>query len=257
MGTDVAVNIIVSHLDNAEHAEQWLLCDDAERAVTLERVRGIFLSLIKSNKTFAARLVHLAIQYTIHQFEGIISPSQIRCHGLESPKIICFLGASKLEELHEFLKLLARTFGASEHSDVDGFVDVELSSSALGIKERITFSDDFSCLLLDEQQLNITNQSSSIDVYKYDVPMIGKCLELWTSVRKSQRGKAEQLIGEICEECAYFSTSNYRITELSSKMEAIQTLDNICLQETKNRDQCPEHVEQHYMNHYGTLLSTW
>ncbi|TXG59020.1 hypothetical protein EZV62_016849 [Acer yangbiense] len=195
---------------------KWEFCDDIERSEILGRIRSLFCLLSKNN---CLPLIHFrwAIEYAVDQLQSEIPLSQFRNLGLETPQIICFLGASQLTELLTFFEDLAHKCGLSEKFKIDNSMD-DKRSGHHDIKERVLFSRDFSCILL-RRELNVTKAVS------------------WLSLRESRRSQALKYRRAYFEKLSVSPNICSRNAEKnSSKLTAIQTVESMILQEIEKRE---------------------
>lgn len=206
------------------------------------------------------QVVYWTIRYAICKFESITPSSQFKCDS-QKINVICFLGASQMKELLVFVNdlILVHNCGLDQSSRMDIFID----NRYLGLdnKERLVFNGDFSCLLLDERLLwgelngaNVADESAvlpdgnEVVSWLHLCPNIGAYSRLWKRLRDSRRGKAKDIFGIFLEECSHLAPAQSRISELSSKMKAVEALENNFFEEITTRKQRQEHVFKHTDN---------
>ncbi|KAK1563511.1 hypothetical protein Q3G72_028556 [Acer saccharum] len=244
--------------------------DDTERAEILVRIRGIFDLLLKNN-CLAKSHVRWAIEYTKDQFESTILQSQFRNHGLETPQIICCLGATQLTEVLEFLRDVACNCGLSEDAEMDNPMDDKLSGDLF--VERIDFSKDYSCLLWQELQGEpddnnfdaVDDDGSAIILpfeYEdyvfsdsYDIvswlhvgSSCGEAFKSWTCLRDFQRGQAKKLLKMFDEELLHLHTLYDRRIKMSSKLKVVQMVGSMLVEEISKMEKSPEDQTQHFLD---------
>ncbi|KAK1562480.1 hypothetical protein Q3G72_012646 [Acer saccharum] len=247
---------------------KWEFCDDIERSEILGRIRSLFCLLSKNN---CLPLIHFrwAIEYAVDQLQSEIPLSQFRNLGLETPQIICFLGASQLTELLTFFEDLAHKCGLSEKFKIDNSMD-DKHSGHHDIKERVLFSRDFSCILL-RRELNVTKavagdgsavsfsadeceddmlpDSDDIVSWLYGGSNCKEGLESWSSLRESRRSQALKSRRAYFEKLSVLPNICSRNAEKNSnKLTAIQTVESMILQEIEKREKSPEYEPQLYMD---------
>ncbi|KAK1562874.1 hypothetical protein Q3G72_018322 [Acer saccharum] len=257
-------------------APKWAFCDDIERTEILMRIHRIFF-LLRKTKCLSPAVVRWALEYAKDQFESIIPLSRFKDLGLKRLQVICFLGASQLTEILKFLEDVSHTCGISENIEMDNSMLNKLSFDhhVFDIKERVLFSRDFTCLLVDERvlrgKLNATNYfdavagdgfavSLSAVECEADVPvcddivswlyMGSNCregLESWESQRKSRRSQAIKSQKACLEKLSVLPQTCPTNDEISSKLRAIQKLENMFLEEIK-KEKSQEHELQLYMD---------
>ncbi|TXG59016.1 hypothetical protein EZV62_016845 [Acer yangbiense] len=264
LNTDCAIDWL--KLKSKTSPQKFLLCDDdTERAGILESICDIYQLLLK-NKCLARTHVDWPIRYAISEFESIIPVSQFRHHNMETLKVICLLGASQLKNVLKFLKSLVHISGLCGNSEMSSYKEYQ----EFNIKERIVFSRDFSTLLLDERlfrgELNVTNYFDAIaddgsavnfavDECKDDCLLpysndilswlyvglkINEDLYQWKAVRGFERGAPEMVFRIFVEECSHLAKVCERISEISSKVGAVEAVYTKCLEEIKKRKKNPD-----------------
>ncbi|KAI9154488.1 hypothetical protein LWI28_026990 [Acer negundo] len=256
-------------------ASKWAFCDDIERTEILMRIHRI-LFLLRKTKCLSPAVVRWALEYAKDQFESIIPLSQFKDLGLKRLQVICFLGASQLTEILTFLEDVSHTCGISENIEMDNSMLNKLcfDHQVFDIKERVLFSRDFTCLLVDERvlrgKLNATNYfdavagdgfavSLSAVECEADVPvcddivswlyMGSSCqegLESWESLRESRRSQAVKSQTACLEKLSVLPQTSATNDEISSKLRAIQKLENMFLEEII-KEKSQEHELQLYM----------
>ncbi|KAK9182592.1 hypothetical protein WN944_025737 [Citrus x changshan-huyou] len=230
------------------------------RAKILQKIQFTFLLLLLKGEDMGRQVVYWTIRYAICKFESITPSSQFKCDS-QKINVICFLGASQMKELLVFVNdlILVHNCGLDQSSRMDIFID----NRYLGLdnKERLVFNGDFSCLLLDERLLwgelngaNVADESAvlpdgnEVVSWLHLCPNIGAYSRLWKRLRDSRRGKAKDIFGIILEECSHLAPAQSRISELSSKMKAVEALENNFFEEITTRKQRQEHVFKHTDN---------
>ncbi|MCL7027292.1 hypothetical protein MKW94_004287 [Papaver nudicaule] len=132
--------------------QSWPSCDDTERAKLLENIHVMFQSLIR-HKCLAASHLNKVIQYTMDELQNLVPGSRLSNLGLDqTPRCICFLGASQLGKVLKFLQELSHACGLSRYPDKASLTDEKPSDAQEPeIKEMVVLSRDSSFLLLDER----------------------------------------------------------------------------------------------------------
>ncbi|XP_059455087.1 uncharacterized protein LOC132185313 [Corylus avellana] len=244
---------------------KWPLCEDIERRRILERIRGM-LRLCLRNKCFAVGHLQKLMRYTLQVLKTHIPESQIENHGLDKTLLcICFLDAPRLCNVLEFLETLASSCGLyyiAEESVLD-------SEQAFCVKERIVFSSNFSCLLLDERLLrgelipstyqdaiadDGTAVTSAVDVRQNaeltdDVafpnwlltgPAIGERLQAWASLRETRRNQVMELFKILEMEFKHLQKMCWKKHGRMLCWKVLRELESICDEEQKKREQSSE-----------------
>ncbi|KAK1561948.1 hypothetical protein Q3G72_003647 [Acer saccharum] len=253
-------------------APKWAFCDDIERIESLRRIRRI-LFLLRKNKCLSPVLVQWALEYAKDQFESIIPLSQYKDLGLKRLQVICFLGASQLTEMLTFLEDVAHTCGLSENIELGSSMDDKLSDHhVFDIKEKVLFSREFTCLLVDERvfqgKLNATNyfdavagDGSAVRLSAVaDVPVrddivswlymgsnCGEGLVSWKSLLESRKSQVVKSQTACLEKLSVIPQTSAENDEISSKLTAIQKLENMLLEEIE-KEKNPENELHLYMD---------
>ncbi|XP_010256018.1 PREDICTED: uncharacterized protein LOC104596511 isoform X2 [Nelumbo nucifera] len=257
-------------------AQIWPLSDDSERAKLLERIRGM-LQLLLRHKCLAVSHLNKVIQYTMNELQSLASGSQLLNHGLDqTPLCICFLGASQLRKIIKFLQEISHSCGLGRYSEKSTSTnDAHTVSPGFKIKERIVFTNDSSCLLLDERLLRgtltpLTYDSAHADdgsatnsvlvdhengvlpendallSWMFTGPSSGEQLSSWTHLREEKTRKGMEVLQMLEKEFYLLQSLCDRKCEHLSYEEALQAVESLCLNELKRREHVTELVTQSY-----------
>ncbi|CAH8351983.1 unnamed protein product [Eruca vesicaria subsp. sativa] len=257
--------------DPFQFPDEWPISDDPERTKLLKNIRAAFELLIKHNY-LATSHYDKVIQFTVDELRNRPSVSQFLNRGLgQSPICIRFLGATQLKKILNFLQDLSQTCGVSRYSEqsnpndeVNNFVDLGLQ-----ITEEIFLNAEESCLLLDEKLLsseciqekhmgsalntvdiaNAKNVSSGADCFLswiFSGPSSGEQTACWmrTMEEKTNEGQKtmEILEKEVCDLQNLFE----RKCEHLSYEGALQTVEDLCLEEGRRRETSAEFTHESY-----------
>ncbi|XP_059436581.1 uncharacterized protein LOC132169582 [Corylus avellana] len=245
--------------------QKWPLCEDSERRGILERIRGL-LQLFLRNRCFSVGHLQKLMRYALEELKTHIPESQIENHGLDKTLLcICFLDAPRLCTVHEFVETLASSCGlyyTAEESVLD-------SEQAFCVKERIVFSSNFSCLLLDERLLrgelipstyqdaiadDGTAVTSTVDVRQNaELPdgvafvtwlltgsAIGERLQAWASLRETRNNQVMELFKILKMEFNHFQKMCWKKHVRMLCWKVLMELESICEEEQKKREQSSE-----------------
>ncbi|KAK3227794.1 hypothetical protein Dsin_007656 [Dipteronia sinensis] len=271
----VDTNPMKSKNNDSSKGPKWAFCDDdIVRLLILGKIRSTF-ALLHKNKCLAPINIRWAIEYTENQFESMYPLSQYLNLGAKSLQIIRLLRASQLTEVQAFLEVVARAGRLSENVETDNYIDDEISDHHLfDIKERVLFSRDFTCLVLDERvlrgELNVTNyfdavagDHSSADECGDDVVipasddivswlyMDSNCREVlrsWTSLREARRRQAKKSHGVQLKKLSVLPKVCAKIEENPGKLVAVQIIEHMFFEETKRREESPEYEPELYID---------
>ncbi|KAL0384988.1 UNVERIFIED_CONTAM: hypothetical protein Sradi_2893100 [Sesamum radiatum] len=236
--------------------ENWPLSDDPERAKILERIHAIFQALIK-NKYLATGHLSKVIHFAVEELQGLACGSQLLNSNLErTPLCICFLGAPELKKILKFLQEISHSCGLSRYSDKGNAVDdANTGVQGVEIMEKIIFSQDASFLVLDEHFLpckvprlsyddavnDCSSSATSSHVnYENGVILDSDALLSWIFTGPSSGEQLASWRRGLCE----------RKCEHLSYEEALQAVEDLCLEEGKKR----EHVKDFAHHSYDSVL---
>ncbi|GFZ07764.1 ubiquitin carboxyl-terminal hydrolase-related protein [Actinidia rufa] len=251
----------------------WPLSEDTERAKLLEKIHATFQVLIR-HKYLAASHVHKVMQYTVDELQRLASGSQLLNFGVEqTPVCICFLGASELKKVLKYLQELSQSCGIGRYSEKSGAAD-NLNTGTQGdeITEKIVLNDDSSCLLLDENFLPchptsspyhgiVTDGATSSNVgceklvlldadsllsWIFTSLSIGEQLGLWTCMREEKAHQGKETLQTLEKDFDHLQSMYERKCEHLSYEEALQAVEDLCLEEGKKRVHVTEFVHQSY-----------
>ncbi|KAL1334075.1 uncharacterized protein LOC107633714 isoform X1 [Arachis ipaensis] len=253
-------------------ADSWPVSDDSERAKLLEKIHAVFEMLIK-HKYLAASHLSKVIQFTMGEIQGLAAGSQFLNHGVDqTPMCICFLGASQLKKILQFLQELSHACGLGRYGDKGNGLMNEFHDINQGpeIKENIVLNGDASCLLLDECLLvtqvtfdaaqgtvldNMTAQSSHDGIssdnddflsWIYSGSAIGDQLTSWMRTKEDNKHQGTEIIKMLDKEFYQLQTLCEKKSDRMSYEEALQTVEDLCLEEGKKREIVGDFVQQSY-----------
>ncbi|KAL9243205.1 hypothetical protein vseg_017120 [Gypsophila vaccaria] len=240
------------------HNNSWPLSDDTERATLLKKICSLFQVLLKEKcltKTHLQKVIH----FTTEELQGLFPGSQILSCGVDqTPLCICFLGASPLKKIIDFLQDLSYScaFGRiSEKTSADDTSPPCLQ--ILDCDDRITLDESASSLQLDESSLHFNGAKddlgsvSSIDEFgkggQSDIdPLLSwiysglpsaEQLATWTGIRKEKSEEGIQLLDMLGKEFVQLQNLCEKKHELLGYEEVLQGLVELCLEECKKREE--------------------
>lgn len=237
----------------------WPLLDDTERAKLLEKISCLFQMLVR-HKCLATSHLHKVIQFTMEELQGLVPGSRILCCGLDqTPICICFLGAAQLRKIVKFLQDLCHACGVGRSPEKISPDDTGSRPQVPGCDERIMLNDDASCLLLDENLLlgdsfrddvssgspvgseNIVQAGSdSLLSWIYAGPSSGEQLAAWSRIREEKSQQGMELLEYLEKEFGALQNLCDKKYEHSGYEEALQGLEELCLEESKKRERTTE-----------------
>jgi hypothetical protein len=253
-------------------ADSWPISDDDERAKLLEKIHAAFEVLIR-HKYLAASHLNKVIQFTIDELQGLASGSQLLNHGVvQTPICICFLDATQLRKILKFLQELSQSCGLGRYSEKSSSStdDANSGTQAHEINENIVLNGDGSCLLLDESLLPIecapaTGHGAAIDnvaaagtangvlpaadamlSWIFAGPTSGEQLGLWMRTKEDKKQQGMEILQMLEKEFYHLQSLCERKCENLSYEEALQTVEDLCLEEGKKRESVKEFVPRSY-----------
>ncbi|KAJ0241687.1 hypothetical protein HA466_0210770 [Hirschfeldia incana] len=255
----------------------WPISDDPERTKLLAKIRAAFELLIKHNY-LAASHYDKVIQFTLDELRNLPSVSQFLNRGLgQSPICICFLGAIQLRKILKFLQDLSQGCGLSRYSDpsstndeVNNFGDLVLEAT-----EEIRLDSEDRCLLLDEKFLgteyiqerymgsalnngaiasigdiaNGNNVSSGEDGFLswiFTGPSSEDQIVSWMRTKEEKKTKGLEIMKTLEKEFCHLQNLWDRKCEHLSYEGALQTVEDLCLEEGRKRETSAEFTHESF-----------
>ncbi|XP_028784083.1 uncharacterized protein LOC114740118 isoform X2 [Neltuma alba] len=269
--TGIADGVEVERSVAYSHSDGWPLSDDSERAKLLEKIHAVLDMLIR-HKYLAASHLGKVIQFTMDEIQGLAAGSQLLNHGLDqSPTCICFLGAPQLKKILKFLQELSHACGLGRYVDksISPMDDLHNSNQIPEIKEKIVLNGDASCLLLDEclvpaeitpsatksAALDDVTTPTSNDVASHTDPFLswifsgsscGDQLTLWMRTKEDKRCQGMELVQTLEKEFYHLQSLSEKKCERMNYEEALQVVEDLCLEEGKKRENFTKFVQQSY-----------
>lgn len=250
----------------------WPVSDDEERAQLLEKIHGAFEILIRY-KCLAAGHLHKVIQFSISEIQGLAAGSELLKHDIDqTPMCICFLGASQLKKILQFLQELSHACGLGRYADKSSSPKNDLHDISQGAeaKEKIVLSGDASCLLLDECLLRtqvtpgitqeavfedlvtpsspdgISDSSGALLSWLYASRPIGDHFASWSRTKEDKMCQGQEMVRALDKEFYQLHSLCQKKCERLSIEEALQTIEDLCLEEGKKRENVSEFVQRSY-----------
>lgn len=252
------------------HPDSWPISDDVERGKLLERIHAVFEVLIR-HKYLATSHLNKVIQFTMDELQGL--GSQLSNLVVDqSPMCICFLGASQLKKILKFLQELSTSCGLGRYSEKSSspMDDANSGPRVHEIKEKIVLNGDASCLLLDECLLPIewapgTGHGAAIDSvaasgtangvlpdadamlsWIFAGPTSGEQLASWMRTKEDKTQQGMEILQMLEKEFFNLQSLCERKCEHLSYEEALQAVEELCLEEGKKRENVTEFEDSSY-----------
>ncbi|KAA0057919.1 Peptidase C19, ubiquitin carboxyl-terminal hydrolase 2 [Cucumis melo var. makuwa] len=242
--------------------DSFPVSDDPERAKLLEKIRAVFELLIK-HKYLAASQLNKIIQFTMDELQGIVSGPHLLKQGLDqTPQCICFLGASQLRKILKFLQELSQSSGVGRYSDrsTDQNEDSKSDKQSVEVEEKIVFNGDASLLLLNEgllssktphvsDQMPAASEVNSDDPFLswiYASPSSGEQLASWAKTKEEKKQGQTENFQSLEKEFYQLQNLCERKCEHLNYEEALQSVEDLCLEEGKKREAITEFIPKSY-----------
>ncbi|KAA8530304.1 hypothetical protein F0562_005013 [Nyssa sinensis] len=258
---------------------KWPLSNNSDSTEILEKIRGM-LKLLLRHEYLAVSHLNEMIQYTMKELQTFLSSSQIMIYGLEeTPLCICFLEVSQLKSALAFLQELSHICGLSMFSEKSSTTDdAHNGKKSNEIKEKIVFTGDLSCLLVDERLLHkehhfyydeaaahdgsaaacavgdhevaVLPDSDAFVYWLFGGPPIEEQLASWKDTRDDKKYQGIQILQVLDKEFLLLQSLCEKKSEHLSHRKAWQIIESICVEEVMKREQ----GERYSPQSYGALL---
>ncbi|XP_022738696.1 uncharacterized protein LOC111291303 isoform X2 [Durio zibethinus] len=203
--------------------DSWPTVDDAERAKLLERIRGTFELLIR-HKCLAASHLNKVIQFTMDELQSVVSGSQLLNHGVDqTPMCICFLGATQLRKILKFLQDLSHSCGLARYSEKTASVDDDVNGAT-----------------------QILEDADSLLSWIFAGPSSGDQLASWMRMKEEKTQQGLEILKMLEKEFYHLQSLCERKCDHISYEEALQAVEDLCLEEGKKRETATEFVHRSY-----------
>lgn len=253
-------------------SDGWPISDNPECAKLLERIHVIFELLIR-HKYLAVSHLNKVIQFTMDELQNLASGTQLLNHGVDqSPMCICLLGASQLKKILKFLQELSHACNLGRYSEKSGSVDdANGSPQVIHVKEKIVLNGDASSLLLDEHLLsaecmrgasadpatenapgatsgnrNGTPSADGLLSWIFSGPPSGEHLASWMRTKEEKTHQGMEILQMLEKEFYHLQSLCERKCEHLSYEEALQAVEDLCLEEGKKRETLTDLVHRSY-----------
>ncbi|XP_024013421.1 uncharacterized protein LOC18021057 isoform X2 [Eutrema salsugineum] len=254
----------------------WPISDDIERAKLLKKIRAAFELLIR-HKYLAVSHHDKVIQFTLDELRNVPLVSQFLNRGLgQSPICIFFLGANQLSKILKFLQDLSQACGLSRYSEQSNPNDeVNVGDRGLEVTDEILLDGENSCLLLDENLLgteciqekymssavnngaiastgNIANGnkvSSGADGFLswiFTGPSSEEQIVSWMRTKEDKTNEGLEIMQILEKEFCHLQNLCERKSEHLSYEGALQTVEDLCLDESRKRETSAEFTHESY-----------
>ncbi|XP_051136460.1 uncharacterized protein LOC127255119 [Andrographis paniculata] len=250
--------------------ENWPVSDDLDRSKHLEKIHAIFQTLIR-NKCLASSHLTKVVNFAVEELQGIGCGSQLYSYINQTPLCICFLAAEELKKILKFLQEIAQSCGLNRYSDKStGGEDLNTDKQGVDTTEKIIFSQDASFLVLDEKFLPCKTPQYSSEIYalstsshiRYENGIVldsdallswifkgassGDQLASWKHTKEEKTQQGMEILQLLGKESSHLQNLCERKCEHLSYEEALQGVEDLCLEEGKKREHMVEFTRQSY-----------
>ncbi|XP_050220988.1 uncharacterized protein LOC126671275 [Mercurialis annua] len=233
----------------------WPLSEDMEREKLLEKIHASLEALVK-HKYLAASHLNKLIQLTTHELHTSAYGSQLLNHGVDQTLLcIRFLDASQLRKILKFLQELSHSCGLGRYSEKSSTIDDLNAAQVFEIKDKIVLNGDASCLYLDECLLpseyapsspyDVATNTSHVGVppdadsllsWIFAGPSSGEQLQSWMQTKEEKVHQGMEILQSLEKEFYHLQSLCERKCEHLSYEEALQSIEDLCLEEDKKRE---------------------
>ncbi|KAF3655732.1 putative LOB domain-containing protein 27-like [Capsicum annuum] len=253
------------------------LSDDPERAKLLERIRAVFEVLIK-NKYLASTHLSKVMHFAVEELQALPFGSQLLNYNIDqSPLCICFLGPEELKKVLKYLQELSHSCGLGRYPEKIGAVDETNNGCHGGFDnlEKVVFTEDSTYLLFDlhilqrhlspnscpdavsddrnaailsgnQYQDGVSIDPDALLSWLFTGPSSVEALESWARARDEKSQQGREILRLLEKEYYDLQGLCERKCEHLSYEEALQAVEDLCLEEGKRREHETEFVRQSY-----------
>ncbi|GAB2269918.1 hypothetical protein Dimus_004836 [Dionaea muscipula] len=265
-GFNVGCKVCAGHQDSKVYnlPNSWPLSDDAECAKLLEKISSIFQVLVK-HKYLAASHLQKVIQFTMDELQGLASGSQLLNCGIDqTPLCICFLGVTQLRKIIKFLQEMSHACGVGRYPEKISSDDANSRVQISEFEEKVVLNEDASFLLLDENLLpgdadrdnsgsapsdsGMQSGSDSLLSWVYSGPSTGEQLSRWSRIREEKAQQGMEILQVLEKEFGHLHGLCERKYEHLGYEEALQGLEELCVEENNKREQPNEFARGSYQS---------
>ncbi|CAN8254919.1 unnamed protein product [Cochlearia groenlandica] len=253
----------------------WPISDDPERTKLLAKIRAAFELLIRY-KYLATSHHDKVIQFTLDELRNIASVSQLVNRGLnQSPVCICFLGAIQLKKILKYLQDLSQTCGLSQYAENNPNDEANIGDMGLDVTEQILLDGEDLCLHLDDKLLgtecsqekhmgsalnngaiessgdtangnNVSSCADGILSWIFTGASSGEQILSWMRTNDEKKNQGLEIMQILEKEFCYLQNLCERKCEHLSYEGALQTVEDLCLDESRKRETSAEFTHESY-----------
>lgn len=255
--------------------ESWPLSDDTERASFLERIYALLDALVK-NKYLASSHLNRVLHFAVEELRGQAFGSQLLKYNIDKTLLcICFLDAPELKKILKYVQDLYNFSGLGRYNDKNNndLDDVCIATTCVKSLEKLVLSEDASYLSLYEHFLpqkhfpadegtiddsthvglpdistenGILLDSDALLSWIFMGPSSGEQVASWTLMKGEKTHQGTEVLQFL--EKDFFALQNLceRKLEHLSFEEALQGVEDLCLEEGKKRENMTEFVRRSY-----------
>lgn len=249
-----------------EASQTWPLSDDLDRTKLLERIQGMFRLFIK-HKSLCVSLLNKVIQFAMEEIQGLPSGSLLLNHALDqSPICIYFLGGPQLRKVLKFLQDISQSCGFGRYTEKDDVTcDTYRDDHGSECLDGISFSYDSASLHLDGRLFHAKNgvmktsntssfgeiadrlpEADAVVSWLFSGSSYEEELSSWNSRKEEKFQQGVETLQIIEKEIYLLQSMCERKCEHLSYEEALQAVEDLCLEECKKRDPSMKFSHQSY-----------
>ncbi|KAL8118256.1 uncharacterized protein LOC141723649 isoform X2 [Apium graveolens] len=247
----------------------WPLSDDVERAELLQEISSVLQLLIKHKCLTGIHLRNI-IHFAMSALQSLDSVSQLLYYAVDqTPLCICFLRAQELKKVLDFLQDLSNSWGVSRHAKNNNFLDDSNSTIHTETAEKVVLDELNSFLLLDENFMpcndaakddatsavseGVANNNGVLDAdallsWIYTGSACRNQVTHWMRKKEQKANEGMKIIQNYEKQFQLLRTLCDRKIGHLTHEKALQSVEDICIEEGKRRDQATGLIYQSSMS---------
>lgn len=232
---------------------KWPLSNDTERSKLLERIHELF-QLLLQHRCLAAAHLNKVVQFSMNELQGLPSGFRILSQALNrSPLSICFLRAPPLYKVLQFLQELSHSCGLGQYENnrltddvhsieqgsdfpVENFLSCDSSKFQL---DKHFFTDKLTSIGSDNSAADDGTDAFDTDAFimwLFSGSSVGEDLVAWIHMREEKLRQGKEMLQLREKELYLLKSECEKKCEQLIYEEALQDVENLCLEEVKRKD---------------------
>lgn len=255
--------------------ESWPLSDDTERAKFLEKIYALLDALV-NNKYLTSTHLNKVLHFAVEELRGQAFGTQLLKYNIDkTPLCICFLDAPELKKILKYVQDLYHFSGLGRYQDKNNNDrdDVCIATTCVKSLEKLVLSEDASYLSLYEHFLpqkhfpanegtiddsthvglpdistenGILLDSDALLSWIFMGPSSGEQVASWTQMKGEKTHQGTEVFQHLEKDFFVLQNLCERKLEYLSFEEALQGVEDLCLEEGKKRENMTEFVRRSY-----------